>query len=70
MPNVNEFLDIAKDKINKLASPGMFLSINSIDCEKYKWNRISRSDGLVLCILFLNYVKSTYIGVVSIERIS
>lgn len=66
MPNVNELLDIAKVEISKLAPTQIFLLRDLY--KGYEWNRISRSDRWLLGTLFLNYVKSMDIGVVSIEK--
>jgi len=36
----------------------------------YEWNRISRSDRLLLGTLFLNYIRTTKIGIDAIEKTS
>lgn len=36
----------------------------------YEWNRISRSDRLLLGTLFLDFIKTVDIGVVPIEKTS
>lgn len=68
MPNVNELLEIAKAEVKKLKTDEIFLLRDLF--KGYEWNRISRSDRLLLGILFLNYIKSNDISVVSIEKTS
>lgn len=68
MPNINELLDIAKAEIIKLAPHEIFLLRDLY--KGYEWNRISRSDRLLLGTLFLNSVKTDDNGVVPIEKTS
>ncbi|EGI5429557.1 DUF1413 domain-containing protein [Listeria monocytogenes] len=68
MPNVNELLDIAKSEMENL-SPGEIFLLRDL-FKGYEWNRISRSDRLLLGTLFLNYIKSIDIGIVPIEKTS
>lgn len=68
MPNVNELLEIAKAEIERLKTDEIFLLRDLF--KGYEWNRISRSDRLLLGTLFLNYIKSNDISVVSIEKTS
>lgn len=68
MPNANELLEIAKSEINSLKTGEIFLLRDLF--KGYEWNRISRSDRLLLGILFLNYIKSHNIDVASIEKTS
>lgn len=69
MLNANELLEIAKDETKNLISGEVFLLRDLF--KGYEWNRISRTNRLLLGTLFLNYIKSTYIvGVVPIEKTS
>ena len=68
MPTVNELLDKAKAEISYLSSGEVFLLRDLF--KGYEWNRISRSDRLLLGTLFLNYIKTDDIGVVPIEKTS
>lgn len=68
MPTVNELLYRAKIKILSFLPCEVFLVRNLF--KGYKWNRISRSDRLLLGTLFLNYTKTDDIGVVPIEKTS
>ena len=68
MPNVNELLEIAKTEIEKLNSEEIFLVRDLF--KGYEWNRISRSDRLLLGTLFLNYTKTTDNGITPIEKTS
>lgn len=61
MPTVNELLDKAKNELQYLESDEIFLVRDLF--KGYEWNRISRSDRLLLGTLFLNYVKTEDIGV-------
>ncbi|WP_304507608.1 single-stranded DNA-binding protein [Anaerotignum sp.] len=62
MLSVNELLDIAKSKIINLKAGEIFLVRDLF--KGYQWNRISRSDRLLLGTLFLNYIKYDNIGFV------
>ncbi|WMJ76962.1 MULTISPECIES: single-stranded DNA-binding protein [unclassified Sedimentibacter] len=68
MQNANELLETAKDEIKNLKSGEVFLLRDLF--KGYEWNRISRSNRLLLGTLFLNYIKSNDICVVSIEKTS
>ncbi|WP_313129802.1 single-stranded DNA-binding protein [Anaerocolumna sp.] len=68
MQNANELLETAKDEIKNLKSGEIFLLRDLF--KGYEWNRISRSNRLLLGTLFLNYIKSNDICVVSIEKTS
>ena len=68
MPTVNELLDKAKAEILNLLSGEVFLLRDLF--KGYEWNRISRSDRLLLGTLFLNYIKTDDIWVVPIEKTS
>lgn len=66
--NSNEVLEIAKEELKNLNSEEIFLVRDLFKgCE---WNRISRSNRLLLGTLFINYIKSTDIGIVPIEKTS
>jgi len=66
--NANELLEIAKDETKNLISGEVFLLRDLF--KGYEWNRISRSNRLLLGTLFLNYIKSTDIGITPIEKTS
>lgn len=68
MSTVNELLDMAKRELDNLKSCEIFLVRDLF--KGYEWNRISRSDRLLLGTLFLNYIKSNDISVVPIEKTS
>lgn len=68
MSTVNELLDIAKRELINLKSGEIFLVRDLF--KGYEWNRISRSDRLLLGTLFLNNIKSNDMGVVPIEKTS
>lgn len=68
MLSVNELLDIAKSELINLNSGEIFLVRDLF--KGYEWNRISRSDRLLLGTLFLNYIKTADLGVVPIEKTS
>ncbi len=68
MLSVNELLEIAKTELSYLLLGEVFLLRDLF--KGYEWNRISRSDRLLLGTLFLNYVKTNDIGVVPIEKTS
>ncbi len=61
MPNVNELLNIAIKEANNLTQGEAFLVRDLF--KGYEWNRISRSDRLLLGTLFLNRVNNESIGV-------
>lgn len=66
--NANELLKIAKEELKNLNSEEIFLVRDLF--KGYEWNRISRSNRLLLGTLFINYIKSTDIGIVPIEKTS
>lgn len=68
MPNVNGLLDVAKAELANLQPGEVFLLRDLF--KGYEWNRISRSNRLLLGTLFLNYIKIDDIGVVPIEKTS
>lgn len=68
MLNANELLEIAKEELKILNSEEIFLVRDLF--KGYEWNRISRSNRLLLGTLFINYIKSTDIGIVTIEKTS
>jgi len=68
LQTVNELLDRAKNEIQYLQEREIFLVRDLF--KGYEWNRISRSDRLLLGTLFLNYVKTDNIGIVPIEKTS
>ncbi|WP_395546901.1 MULTISPECIES: single-stranded DNA-binding protein [unclassified Lacrimispora] len=68
MPTVNELLEIAKTELANLLPGEVFLVRDLF--KGYEWNRISRSDRLLLGTLFLNYIKTDDIGIVPIEKTS
>lgn len=57
MPNVNELLVIAIEETINLNQGEIFLERDLF--KGYEWNRISRSERLLLGTLFLNYVNNT-----------
>lgn len=68
MPNVNELLEITEAEMNHLNPSEVFLVRDLF--KGYEWNRISRSDRLLLGTLFLNYIKTTDNGISPIEKTS
>lgn len=68
MLNANELLEIAKGELKNLNSEEVFLVRDLF--KGYEWNRISRSNRLLLGTLFLNFIKSDDIGIVPIEKTS
>lgn len=68
LSTVNELLDMAKIELTNLKSGEIFLVRDLF--KGYEWNRISRSDRLLLGTLFLNHIKSNDMGVVPIEKTS
>ncbi|RXE57616.1 single-stranded DNA-binding protein [Acetivibrio mesophilus] len=68
MPNVNELLGIAISEIS-IVNPGEIFLIRDL-FKGYKWNRISKSDCLLLGTLFLNYINTTNNEVTPIEKTS
>ena len=68
MLNANELLEVAKEELKNLNYEEIFLVRDLF--KGYEWNRISRSNRLLLGTLFLNYIKSTDIGITPIEKTS
>lgn len=68
LSTVNELLDIAKRELTNLKYGEIFLVRDLF--KGYEWNRISRSDRLLLGTLFLNYIKTEELGIVPIEKTS
>lgn len=68
MPNANELLEIAKSETSNLLLGEVFLLKDLF--KGYEWNRISRSDRLLLGTLFLNYIRTTKNGIDAIEKTS
>ena len=68
MSTGNDLLDIAKRELANLKCGEIFLVRDLF--KGYEWDRISRSDRLLLGTLFLNYIKSNDISVVPIEKTS
>jgi len=66
--NANELLEISKEELINLNSEEIFLVRDLF--KGYEWNRLSRSNRLLLGTLFINYIKSTDIGIVPIEKTS
>ena len=56
MLNVNMLLEKALEETENLSSGEVFLVIDLFS--GYEWNRISRSERLLLGTLFLNFVKT------------
>lgn len=57
-----------KEELKNLNSEEIFLVHNLF--KGYVWNKISKSSRLLLCTLFLNYIKSSDIGIVPIVKTS
>ena len=68
MPNVNELLEIAKAEINYLNLGEVFLVRDLF--KGYEWNRISRSDRLLLGTLFLIFMRNENSRAKVIEKTS
>ena len=56
MPEANMLLEQALNEITNL-KPGEVFLVKDL-FRGYEWNRISRSDRLLLRTLFLNYIKT------------
>jgi len=63
---VNELLKVAKHELAKVKLGEVFLVSDLF--KKYEWNRISRSDRLLLGTLFRNFNRSVEIDVDIIEK--
>lgn len=68
MSDVNELLESAIAEIEQLNTEEIFLVRDLF--KGYEWNRVSRSNRLLLGTLFLNYIKTTDSGIVPIEKTS
>lgn len=68
MPNVNELLEIAISELSNVKLGEIFLVRDLF--KGYEWNRISRSDRLLLGTLFLNYINTANNEVTPIEKTS
>lgn len=68
MSTVNELLFIAESELQNIHQGEVILLRDLF--KGYEWNRISRSDRLLLGTLFLNYIKTNDIGIVAIEKTS
>lgn len=68
MPTVNDLLETAKSEVSNFNSGEIFLVRDLF--KGYEWNRISRSNRLLLGTLFLNFINTNDIGVFPIEKTS
>ena len=68
MPVVNDLLSMAINETKKL-EPGEVFLVRDL-FKGYQWNRISRSDRLLLGTLFLNFTNSNGVSVIPIEKTS
>jgi len=68
MPNANELLKMAISEISNINFGEIFLLRDLF--KGYEWNRISRSDRLLLGTLFLNYINTANSEVTPIEKTS
>jgi len=68
MTNVNELLEFAVREITNV-EPGEIFLLRDL-FKGYVWNRISRSDRLLLGTLFLNYINTANNLVTPIEKTS
>lgn len=68
MPSVNELIEIGKSELSNILLEEVFLVRDLF--KGYEWNRISRSDRLLLGTLFLNYIKTNNTGIIPIEKTS
>lgn len=68
MPDVNDFLKNAIKETENLNHGEVFLVRNLF--KGYEWNRISRSERLLLGTLFLNYVNLSSDSIGAIEKTS
>ena len=66
MYEVKDLLDSAVNETRKVKSGEKFLLKDLF--KGYEWNRISRSDRLLLGTLFLNYVNTSKINVMAVEK--
>ncbi|WP_347490450.1 single-stranded DNA-binding protein [Desulfoscipio sp. XC116] len=68
MPDVNELLNNAIKETENLNQEEIFLVRDLF--KGYEWNRISRSERLLLGTLFLNYVNTSKASIQAIEKTS
>lgn len=68
MPSVNELIEIGKSELSNILLEKVYLVRDLF--KGYEWNRISRSDRLLLGTLFLNYIKINNTGIIPIEKTS
>lgn len=68
MSAVNQLLEIAKNEVTNLKHGEVFLVRDLF--KGYEWNRISRSERLLLGTLFLNFAKNDLHDVTVIEKTS
>ena len=68
MATANDLLDLAIDETKHLHTNEFFLLRDLY--KVYEWNRISRSDRLLLGTLFLNYVHTSGTRLKPIEKTS
>ncbi|MDD3393411.1 MAG: single-stranded DNA-binding protein [Anaerotignum sp.] len=68
MFTVNDLLEVAKNELVNL-KPGEIFLVRDL-FKGYEWNRISRSNRLLLGTLFLNYIKSCSTNVDVVEKTS
>ena len=68
MPDVNNLLNIAIKETENLNKGEVFLVRDLF--KGYGWNRISRSERLLLGTLFLNYINTCKGSVQAIEKTS
>lgn len=68
MITVNSLLSQAIDETKHLCANEVFLVRDLF--KGYEWNRISRSDRLLLGTVFLNYVHSSKTHLIPIEKTS
>lgn len=66
MSAINQLLETAKNEVTNLKYGEVFLVRDLF--KGYEWNRISRSDRLLLGTLFLNYIKNADTRVEIIEK--
>lgn len=68
MLDINELLNTAIKETENL-NPGEVFLVRDL-FKGYEWNRISRSERLLLGTLFLNYVKTSNNSMQAIEKTS
>lgn len=66
LSTLNELFDRAKRELTNVKSGKIFLVHDLF--KGYDWNRISRSDRLLLGTLFLNYIKSNGLEIIPIKK--